>query len=144
MQFKEALRAAGLANPGRTTWSGVTPDGTSVFTIWEHEIYEVKGRWFASWNHDPERDIEFEISPRRMGTARKFIERASESIGHRLRVVIVVPKRDKEGKISVGSALYPDQRWSSALFRFADQDALQFVAELFFEPTAVPKVAGGA
>ena len=144
MLFKEALRAAGLSNPGRTTWSGVTPDGILVFTIWEHEIYEVNGRWFASWNHDPERDTEFEISPRRMGTARKFIERASESIGRRVRVVIVVPKRDKEGKISVGSALYPDERWSSALFRFADQDALQFVAELFVEPAAVSEVAGGA
>ena len=144
MQFKEALRAAGLANPGRTTWSGVTPDGTSVFTIWEHEIYKVDGRWFASWNHDAERDDALEVSSHRVGTARKFIERASESIGHRVRVVIVVPKRDKEGKISVGSAVYPDPRWSSAVFRFADQDSRQFVAELFFEETAVSEVAGGA
>jgi len=142
MQFKEALKAAGLARPGRTTWSGITPDGTPVFTIWEHEIYKIKGRWFASWNHDPERDTEFEHSPRRLGTARMFIERATQSIGRRVRVVIVVPKRDKKGRISAGEALYPHSKWASAEFRVTDQDAYQFVAELFPESKPTSKAAG--
>ena len=131
MQFKEALRAAGLENPGRTTWSGITPDGIAVFTIWEHEIYKTNGRWFASWNHDPEKDVEFDISPRRQGTARMFIQRATENVGRRVRAVIVVPKRDSKGRISAGDTIYPHPQWATAVFRLTDQDALQFVAELF-------------
>ena len=133
MQFKEALKAAGLANPGRTTWSGTTPDGTPVFTIWAHEVYRVNGRWFASWNHDPEKDTELEVSPRRRGTASMFIKRATEHIGRRVRAVIVMPKRDSKGRIAAGDTVYPHPMWASAVFRVTDQDALQFVAELFPE-----------
>ena len=133
MQFKEALRAAGLANPGRTTWSGTASDKTPVFTIWEHEIYRLNGRWFASWNHDTERDVELELSTKRKGTARMFIKRASLSNGSPVRVVVVIPKYGNDGKVSVGEAFYPHPRWASAVFRFADQDAYQFVAELFSE-----------
>ena len=133
MQFKEALRAAGLANPGRTTWSGIASDKMPVFTIWEHEIYRLNGRWFASWNHNAERDVELELSAKRKGTARMFIKRASLSGGRPVRVVVVIPKYGKEGKVSVGEAFYPHPKWASAVFRFADQDAYQFVAELFSE-----------
>ena len=47
MQFKEALKTAGLVNPGRTTWCGVAADGTAVFTIWSHEVHQMDGRLFA-------------------------------------------------------------------------------------------------
>jgi hypothetical protein len=133
MQFKEALRAAGLANPGRTTWSGITSDKTPVFTIWEHEIYKLNGRWFAGWNHDAECDVELELSAKRKGTARMFIKRASLSNGCPVRGVVVISKYGNEGKVTVDEAFFPHPKWASAVFRFADQDAYQFVAELFPE-----------
>jgi hypothetical protein len=44
MQFKEALKKAGLPNPGRTTWCGKATDGTAVFTIWSHEVRRLDQR----------------------------------------------------------------------------------------------------
>jgi hypothetical protein len=38
MKFKEASNAAGLRNPGRTTWCGVASHGTAVFTMWAHDV----------------------------------------------------------------------------------------------------------
>lgn len=125
MQFKEALKAAGLANPGRTTWSGTASDGVPVFTIWAHEVYRVNGRWFASWNHDAEKDSDFDNSPGRQGTARTFIQRATKNLGRRVRAVIVVPKIDSKKRVSVDHAVYPHPQWASAEFRVTDPDALR-------------------
>ena len=130
MQFKEALRAAGLPNPGRTTWSGITPDGIAVFTIWEHEIHQVNQRWFAWWSHGGSRDSAGELAQSRKDHARAFIQRATDNLGRQCHAVIVKPKFDKHGEISAERAEYPHPTWGTVVFRTTDIDALQFVAEL--------------
>ena len=130
MQFKEALKAAGLPNPGRTTWSGVTPEGVPVFTIWQHEIHQVSGRWFAWWSHGGSRDSTGELVPSRKAHAKAFVQRATENLGSRCRAVIVTPRFGKQGEVSVEHAEYPHEIWSTVVFRTTDMDALQFIAEL--------------
>jgi hypothetical protein len=46
------MKKAGLRNPGRTTWCGLAIDGTAVFTIWDHDIRQIDGRFFAWRDHD--------------------------------------------------------------------------------------------
>ena len=130
MQFKEALKAAGLRNPGRTTWSGITPDGIAVFTIWEHEIHQVNGRWFAWWNHGAPKEGKGELTPSRKGHAKAFLQRATDNLGLQCRAVIVKPRFDSHGEVSAERAEYPHTAWGTVVFRITDMDALQFVAEL--------------
>jgi hypothetical protein len=130
MQFKQALKAAGLANPGRTTWCGLTPDGVPVFTIWQHEIHKFNGRWFAWWSHGGERDSDGEIAQSRKDHARAFIARATQNIGTPCRVVIIEPKFSKQQDISVAEAHYPHPVWARVVFRITDPEANQFIAEL--------------
>lgn len=130
MQFKEALRAAGLVNPGRTTWSGVAADGAAVFTIWEHEVHQINGRWFAYWSHGGSRDSDGELPPLRKAHARAFIQRATDNLGRPCRAVVLTPKFDKHGKISAARAEYPHPTWGKVVFRTTDFEALQFIAEL--------------
>ena len=130
MQFKEALRAAGLPNPGRTTWSGITPEGIAVFTIWEHEIHQVNGRWFAWWSHGGSRDRTGEHAPSRKASAKAFLKRANDNLGLPCRAVIVTPRFDKHGEVNAERAEYPHAAWGRVVFRTTDMDAIQFIAEL--------------
>ena len=133
MQFKQALLAAGLANPGRTTWCGTTPDKVPVFTIWEHEVHKLNGRWFAWWSHAGARDSDGELSPRMKASARAYIALASKNIGLQCRAVINTPKFAADGSASAAKALYPHPLWAKVVFRTADVEARQFIAELFPE-----------
>ena len=130
MQFKEALKAAGLSNPGRTTWCGRTPDNLVVFTIWEHEIHKLDGRWFAWWSHVGVRNNDGEFSPRKKAKAGAFIALAGQHIGRSCRAVIITPKVAADGSVSVEQAIYPHPLWARVVFRTVDHDAHQFTAEL--------------
>ena len=130
MHFKEALRAAGLANPGRTTWSGVAPDGVAVFTIWEHEVHQINGRWFAYWSHGGSRESDGELPSGRKAHARAFIKRATDNLGRSCRAVVVTAKFDEHGDVSADRAEYPHPAWGKVVFRTTDLEALQFIAEL--------------
>lgn len=130
MQFKEALRAAGLVNPGRTTWSGIAGDGEPVFTIWSHQVHQVDGRFFVWWDHTGDRTENGELFSHRKGHARTFIALAAANLGKPCRAVIVHPKVTEEGSDSVESADYPHPVWSRVVFRAVDEEALQFIAEL--------------
>jgi hypothetical protein len=130
MQFKEALRAAGLARPGRTTWSGIASDGVPVFTIWSNEIRKVDGRYFAWWDHTGRRSPDGELMPNRKSRARTFVERAASNLGTPCRAVIIHPRMTVEGNKGVDSAIYPHPAFGCVVFRSADVDALQFIAEL--------------
>lgn len=120
MKFKEALQAAGLVKPGRTTWSGTRPDGQTVFTIWDHETVEIEGRLFTSWYHSGP------LTSGRLGTARAYVRRAKKNIGVPCRAVILT----KNSAGGVGSAEYPHPKMARVLFRFVDEEALQYSAEL--------------
>ena len=133
MRFKEALKMAGLANPGRTTWCGIATDGVSVFTIWSHEVHQVDGRFFAWWDHAGQRDSEGELSPRRKGSARRFVTLAGANLGRSCRAVIVHPRMVDDRVAGVESAEYPHPRMARAMFRTVDLDARQFIAELLPE-----------
>ena len=127
MQFKEALKKAGLANPGRTTWKGKAADGTAVFTIWSHEVRKIDGRLFAWWDHNDRREPYVELAPRQRSRGRTFIKMAAANIGKSCRAVIVHLNTARNG---VASADYPHARMARAQFRTADLDALQFIVEL--------------
>lgn len=131
MKFKDALKAAGLRNPGRTTRHGQAEDGTSVFTIWSDDIHLIDGRSFAWWDHCGEPALHEEPSAREKDLARTFVDRAASSIGKRCRVVIVNPARPKPESRAVASAEYPHPRWAEGEFRSADRNAMHFVVELF-------------
>ena len=133
LQFKEALRAAGLQRPGRTTWCGVADGGVAVFTIWTHEIHKVNGRFFAWWSHDGQRDANGEFSVRQKGSARRFINLASENLGRPCRAVLVHPKMIHNRNAGVAYTEYPHPEMGTVVFRTADLAALQFIAEL--QPT---------
>ena len=123
MGFIKALKAAGLSNPGRRTWHGISLDGVAVFTIWEREIRQVDGRWFAWWDHRYESE-HGGMSASRRGSANTFIRHAQkcgDSIG---RVVIVT------GLDSADSAQYPHPEWARIKFLAVSPEALQFIAEL--------------
>jgi hypothetical protein len=128
MQFKEALKKAGLANPGRTTWCGVATDGIPVFTIWSNQIHQIGGRWFAWWDHNESRwpKGRKDEPARGVARARTFMRLAQGHLGKDCRAVILHPK-DGGG---VHSAEYPNQQFARARFRTADLDALQFIVEL--------------
>ncbi len=130
MKFKEALKAAGLANPGRTTWCGIAEDGMPVFTVWSQEVRRVHGRYFAWWDHTGKRDANGEHSPSRSARARTFIELAVRNLGSPCRAVILHPRVTERGIDGVATADYPHPALARVVFRFADVDALQFVAEL--------------
>jgi hypothetical protein len=132
MQFKEALRQAGLRNPGRTTWSGVAPDGTLVFTIWDDLIRQIDGRSYAWWDHNESRVLGASgttPSPGGMARARAFIRRAQKAMATRRRYPVVIVHAKKAG--GVESAEYPHKRWAWVEFRAADLGSRQFIAELF-------------
>ncbi|MDB9315258.1 hypothetical protein PN462_19240 [Spirulina sp. CS-785/01] len=133
MQFKEALRAAGLLNPGRTTWYGVATDGVPVFTIWFHEVRHINGRYFAWWDHEGLKDTDGEPKLRQKGRAWNYLELAAENLGKPCRAVIVHPKMTEQGNTGVASAEYPHSTMSRIVFRTVDIDALQFIAELLPE-----------
>ena len=101
-----------------------------VFTIWEHEIHKVDGRWFAWWSHGGARDGNGELTARRKAQARSFIRLAAQNIGRRCRAVVVKPKLAENGQVSVEEAQYPHPMWAVVIFRITDSDAIQFVAEL--------------
>jgi hypothetical protein len=128
MQFKEALRAAGLSRPGRTTWCKVASDGTPVFTIWFHDIRQVDDRFFAWWEHG---DLQY---PTPTATAvqinkrRSFVKLAAAHLGRACRGVIV--HRKGPDSWDVGAADYPHPELAVVRFRSADVDAIQFIAEL--------------
>lgn len=129
MQFKEALKKAGLQNPGRTTWCGVAVDGVPVFTIWTSDIHRIGDRFFAWWSHP---NLETEPHPvdrtaHHQGRQRTFITLADANKGRACRAVIL---HRKPGTDSVGDAVYPDPRMARVDFRIVDVDALQFIAEL--------------
>jgi hypothetical protein len=125
MKFKEALKAAGLANPGRTTWCGKATDGTPVFTIWSHDIRKINGRLFVWWDHNnAKRGFD---TPKQISQQRTFVRLAAASVGKKCRAVII---HRKPGTWLVASADYPDQRKARADIRVADIDALQFIIEL--------------
>lgn len=130
MKFKEALRKAGLRNPGRTTRHGEADDGTAVFTIWSDDIHQIDGRFFAWWDHSGEPGLHAEPSSAQKNRSRAFIERAADNIGRRCRAVIVHPVHAKPAGRSAESAEYPHPKWARAEFRTADVDALQFIVEL--------------
>lgn len=125
MKFKEALKAAGLANPGRTTWCGRATDGTAVFTIWSHDIRKINGRLFVWWDHN---NAKFgSDTPQQMGHERTFVKLAAANVGRKCRAIII---HRKPGTRDVASADYPDPRMARADVRTADVDALQFTIEL--------------
>lgn len=129
MQFKEALKKAGLTNPGRTTWCGVAADGMPVFTIWTSDIHRIGDRFFAWWSH-PNLEAEpdpVQRTPYHQGQQRTFIALADANMGRPCRAVII---HRKPGTDSVGSAVYPDARMARVDFRVVDVEALQFIAEL--------------
>lgn len=130
MKFKEALGAAGLANPGRTTWHGETPGGVPVFTIWSDDIHQIDERFFAWWDHAGEVGLHKEPNPRQKARARAFVRRAASAIGGRCRIVVVEALQPKPAPRSFASALYPHPKWAVGLVRTADVDALQFIIEL--------------
>lgn len=128
MKFKEALKAAGLKNPGRTTWCGVAGDGTPVFTIWAHEVRQINGRLFAWWSHG---DLHYPTptaTPTQIAKRRSFVKLAAANIDGECRAVIVHHKRGRLWE--AGSADYPHPQMAVVQFRFADVQAIQFVAEL--------------
>ena len=130
MKFKEALKEAGLRNPGRTTRHGQADDGTAVFTIWSDDIHQVDGRFFAWWDHPGEPGPHEEPALKQKARARAFVKRAHANIGTKCRAVIVHPVRPKPEGRSADSAEYPHPKWATATFRAADIDALQFIVEL--------------
>jgi hypothetical protein len=130
MKFKEALKAAKLPNPGRTTWHGKASDGTAVFTIWADDIHRVDGRFFAWWDHPGEPGLHQEPSARQKSRARAFVKRAAANIGKSCRAVIIHPSCPKSEGRRAGSAEYPHSKWARAEIRAADVDAIQFIIEL--------------
>jgi hypothetical protein len=104
MKFKEALKAAGLRNPGRTTRHGKASDGTGVFTIWVDDIHRVDGRFFAWWDHAGEPGLHQEPSARQKSSARSFVKRAAENVGRSCRAAIVHPACPKSEGRRAGSA----------------------------------------
>jgi hypothetical protein len=123
MGFVEALRAAGLERPGRTTWHGTTPDGTSVFTVWAKEIRQVGGRHFVWWDHNGER-VCGELSDRRKQQGMAYIRHAQQVTGTICRAVVV------RGDATAESAVYPHAQWARIKFLTVIPEAMQFVAEL--------------
>src|SRR6266511_3858518 len=96
MQFKEALKSAGLSRPGRTTWCGTAVDGTAVFTIWLHDVHDVDGRLFAWWDHNRLRITRpawpaerLKLTPSQRSRATTFIKLAAANIGKASRAVII-------------------------------------------------------
>jgi hypothetical protein len=127
MKFKEALRAAGLSNPGRTTWCGVASDGTPVFTIWAHDVRQINGRFFAWWDHG---DLHYPTPtarPKQIAKRRLFVKRAKANLDRKCRAVIVHSGRVKW---QASSADYPHPEMAVVRFRVADVEAIQFIAEL--------------
>lgn len=130
MTFAEALRAAGIQNPGRTTRHGQAEDGTPVFTIWADDVHVVDGRSFAWWDHCGEAVGHAEPPLRKKAAARAFVRRAEASVGRYCRIVIVHPKSPKPDRREVARAEYPHPKWARATVRFADSQALHFLFEL--------------
>lgn len=108
MKFKEALRAAGLKNPGRTTCCGIAGDGTPVFTIWAHDVRQIGGRLFAWWNHGDLLHPTPTASPSQIAKRRSFVKAAAATAGQECRAVIVHRKR---GSSEAVSAAYPILEW---------------------------------
>ncbi len=140
MQFKEALRAAGLEKPGRTTWCGIATDGVPVFTIWANETRWVNGRVFAWWDHDGKRNDSGSLSPHRLGRALRFIQLAQANIGKPCRAVLLHPRIIDHHVEGVDYAEYPHPAMGTVVFRATYVDALQFIAELL--PSEVPLGTG--
>lgn len=127
MKFKEALKAAGLRNPGRTTWCGVADDGTPVFTIWAHDVRQVNGRLFAWWDQGDLRYPTPTATKTKIAKRKSFVKLAAANLGKPCRAVVVYRKgRSWE----VSSAEYPHPKMAVARFRAADLDAVQFIVEL--------------
>jgi hypothetical protein len=116
------------------TTHGMATDGTAVFTIWLDDIHQVDGRFFAWWDHAGEPGRHQEPAERTKSYARGFVRRAADNKGRNCRAVIVHPRKPKPDR-KAASADYPDPRWATIIFRAADVDALQFIAELL--PPAV-------
>ena len=134
MKFKEALKKAGLPKPGRSTWCGTAIDGTPVFTIWRHEVRQLNGRFFAWWDHTGERGSDGELSKRRKGQAKTFIALVAANIDRPCRAVIVnAKKKGDDSSVGAESAEYPHPKMARVVFRFVEQDVLQFIAELSSE-----------
>ena len=130
MKFKEALIAAGIQNPGRTTWHGKAIDGTPVITIWADDIHQIDGRFFAWWDHAGEPGLHKDIAARQKAKARAFVRRLAGAVDKHCRVVIVHPSQPKPARRSFASATYPHPNWAVGLIRAADTEALQFIVEL--------------
>jgi hypothetical protein len=128
MKFKEALKAAGLRNPGRTTWCGVATDGTPVFTIWAHDIRQINSRLFAWWDHGDCHYPSPTATATQIAKRRSFVKLAAANIDQECRAVIV---RRKGRSWEAASAEYPHPEMAVARFRVANVDAAQFIVELF-------------
>ena len=127
MKFKEALKAAGLRNPGRTTWCDLAIDGTPVFTIWAHDVRQINGRLFAWWDHG---DLHYPTptaTPKQVAKRRSFVKLAAANLDQKCRAVIVHRKR---GSWEASSADYPHPQMAVVRFRAANIEAIQFIAEL--------------
>jgi len=123
MKYKEALRAAGIKNPGRTTWCKVATDGIPVFTIWSDDVRVISGRRFAWWDH---RDCKLaSVSVSKIAKRRGFIKLAAAHLGQPCRAVIVHRKGEE-----VLSADYPHPKMATVRFLTTNIDAAQFLAEL--------------
>src|SRR5262245_32466964 len=127
MKFKEALKAAGVKNPARTTWCRVASDGTPVFTIWAHDVRNIGGRLFAWWDHGDLHYPNPTATPTQIAKRRSFVKLAAGHLDHECRAVIV----HRKGKSwEASSADYPHPQMATVRFRTADVDAIQFIAEL--------------
>ena len=135
MKFKEALKAAGLPNPGRTTWHGTATDGTPVFTIWGRDIRQIDGRFFAWWTHGDLHYKDPSATKSQIARRRAFVEHAERSVGRECRAVIVHDTKNKSWEVA--AAEYPHPQMAIAKFMFADADAVHFVVELLPPPQSV-------
>jgi len=127
MKFKEALKAAGLSNPGRTTWCGVASDGIPVFTIWFHDVRQIDGRFFAWWDHGDLHLPTPTARPTQIAKRRSFVKLAAANVHKKCRAVIVHSERVLW---QASSADYPHPEMAVVRFRTADVEAIQFIAEL--------------
>lgn len=100
LEFYESWKRSGVEEPlYRGKWSGHRPDGSAVFSIWQHEIKRDKasGEWWVEWRGSKAADVK---TASRAASADKFLTLAAENIGKPCRCFIVVKDDEKPGVIA--------------------------------------------